>query len=745
MSTIPTIESSENVKTGPVLGDARPGDFDIIHPEALASWSTAIDQEVHVLKKKQLQDDHFWAVTNVAQGRIQMSKQFNDMVDNIEPGDPNFADKVMASNQAIIKDQVSQAPTKRAAVILQQHYAEVLPHAEDRALAVQTAEGVRYRTQTTEDTFNSMFDTVRQNPSMLQEGTATLQAQLKAAEGRIPDSDYKMLQKKLDTLPSFALQGLALRDPTLALRAINEGAYQDVPQDQRDTLKQQLEPQVGLMAATDAQSQSRALRDAVTEVKATGKYSNGFDANAYASNFKKTGDAHYVNASEQLEQAAHFYDADSPMLYMNPVQMKDHIEKFRPEEDDPNYASKAKMYNDLVKSSRTRIKSVQGDPFAYSLNVPQIKVSYDVASNLSDQANKDPSKMPQAQAAMEKAISQSLEYQQNIGLPVNQTKILSKQAATSYATMIQKSSTDQLQSTVTGLQQKYGQYFPQMFRELQDLPKGQRIPPTMQLAIAHLGAPFESELLQSLRTPEKTLQATTGIAQAKATVDKAIMSNPLIQSFHDATAATSMDNLQYAKDITLGVKQFAYYRVAAGVPPEKAASDAASMLVGGLYDFGKQNGASYAISRHDAYGQSYNQTQIDTMKSNVDFLTHNLGTRLETGNIDPSNFVVDSKKPLPEEYLKSSIAAAVKSHGFWTTAPDNTGVRLNLRLNDGKSIPVMDKSGRYFGFSFDSLKNYSFADERAKFEKETPSALMPSATFMPAIAGSTAPGYTPSQ
>lgn len=717
MATIPTIESSENVNTGPVLQGARPGDFEPIKPQALATWSEAIDNTADVQQKKQLQSDHFWASTNMANGQIAMTKNFSDMRDNMEPGDPSFADKVLSANQAIIKDQLKGAPNGRAKGILQHAYLEYLPHTYAKAEAAQQMEGIRFRTQTTEDTFNAMFDSVRQNPSTLQDGVATLQAQLKAAEGRIPQSNYKALEKKLQTLPSFALEGLSMRDPALALRAINEGAYQDVPQDQRDTLKQQLEPQVGLLAATDAQSQSRALKQAITEVKATGKYSNGFDANTYASNFKKTGDAHYMTASDQLEQAAHFYDADSPMLYMNPVQMRDHIEKFRPQPNDAEYGKKAGLYNELLKSANARGKALAGDPFAYSLNVPQIKVSYDVASNLADEANKDPSKIPQAQTAMEKAIDQSLAYQKTIGMTDNSQRVVSKQASQFYASMVQTSAPAQVQGVIAGLQQKFGRFFPQVLQGMQDLPKGQRIDPGYQLVVSHLGMPYTNQLITALRQDKKELDASIG-PESKKTITKALPQNELVSAFKRSIVSSSPGNLDYANEVVDEVGHYAKSLAAGGMEPSKAVGAAAETLIGNLYDFHALNERTYAIRKFSDTGKPYNDIQLSTIKSN---LSHLLSNYNDIGNSSSLSVPKDVSEKLGEKYGQESIGKSLANQGYWVTLPDNSGVALRMRGSDGVSSgAVMHKDGSPVKYRFDDLNQYDMFQHAVEVQRNSP-------------------------
>lgn len=735
MPEIPTITSNQHVHTGPVA-DADASDYEMITPAAFHGIANDLNQIQDSHEKRVAQSDHFWALSQYSKMRLELGQGFSKAVENITPGDPNFAANVLKTSQDYMNAQVGQAPNTRAARILAQQQNMYLNHIYERAQLVERAETVRYNTESATRIFDETFQNLQQNPSQLHDSVGVLKATLASVDGRIPRETYSALQKRLNTLPSFALSGLSFKQPDQALQGIDAGLADGAPQGQVDAVKSNLQNRSTLVQAGNRQDQQAALKSAAAQIRVNGVDSTSFNPEVYGGSFGKQSDSAAGHALSEIDAAHKFYAADSPMNSMSPDQMNTHISQ---------YQSDPRLFNELQKSVATRQKQLYSDPFSYSMRNPDVQSAYEAAHSLGDQAGNDPAKIEVAQMAMKKAIDSSLLYQKSIGVPDAAQRPISKNDAIFYASKIQKSGADGLQQSVQDMQNRYGDYFPQVFKELQSLPPAQRVAPTMQLAIAHLGSPFEGELIQALQNPSKNLTSETGVPKAKASIDKAIINNPLIQSFQQATTATSPDNAQYAKDILTGVRQFAYHRMMAGSDPQKASTDAAQLLIGGLYDFDKVNGSTYAISRTGGSGTPYTQTQVDTIKDNVKFLTNNLSDRLETGNIDPSNFKVDSGKPLEENFLQSSLAKSAITHGLWTTSPDNTGLRLNIRQNDGKVVPVMTKSGGFFGFSFDSIKDYSFAKERADFSKSNPSQLLPSLTFMPTMASDNTPVQVPQE
>jgi hypothetical protein len=519
------------------------------------------------------------------------------------------------------------------------------------------------------------------------------------ASGMITDDLAQSFRKSVQLLGADAVEHFALNNPKLAKDVLDD--LTELPLDRRTALEEKIvrisKTHNTLMEA----EQDVALKANLAEIVNTGQDSGMFDIGVFKV-VKGAGAAY--KAVRDISTAHKMYSVHQSMIGQPESEIRRVLAGVEPGKDKSIDQDQQNDVRELAKRfAKDQISLLHKDPFTYSLQDPVLKEMQD---NFIKSTAKDKASIYQS------FMSASLAVQSRLGIPDADRSVVSHNDAVSMAANINAATPDQVERGFLDLMHQYGQYYPEVFRDLSRLPEGQRIDTSLQIVANHLGKPWLNDFIQAVRAPRDSLK----LASADATeIETEMRSNKDIRAFQSAISATDPRNLTYITDYSDAIKTFAsslYLRGKAKNPGD-AVDMATQLIISDAYSFGEMNGQKFAINKTIVADNS-------TVKSLTDVDADNISRQLDR-ILDPfseykGKFSIQSIDPdsiddcvfiFPPEITKETrtrlIADAIRNNAYWVTSPDNQGVSLMIPGLGGTAAPMRTKDGKQISFTFQEI------------------------------------------
>lgn len=352
--------------------------------------------------------------------------------------------------------------------------------------------------------------------------------------------------------------------------------------------------------------------------------------------------------------------------------------------------------NGLLGVIKERNAALLKDPALYVQKDPEVAVAYGAMTQAPDNP-----------VMVSNYAEATLAKQAELGLPPEQQKILPVDAQQSIVSQFknQPEGGQNAPQLMQGLQSQWGKYWPQVFGEMaKDLPGsalviGSMVHPEQQRGAEQLAqaSALGSDVL------EKALPNST-VRDVKNAVEGDNGTTSVLEGFSGTFAHTGNMGAR-----TLGAVRESIYQLALSYAAQ-----------------GEQGAAAAAHAYDDVIGKAYTMTDTYRVPIQYDADAVQAGAEHVLQNVNADNWAMPtSLMGLPEDQTKAAYLDSVKAHGFWVTAPDESG----LTLWDGLQ-PVLTTAGNQVHVGWQELIDVGVN--------------VPKSSVSPSLFGNPQPPYMPS-
>ena len=400
-----------------------------------------------------------------------------------------------------------------------------------------------------------------------------------------------------------------------------------------------------------------------------------------------------------LQEEASYFDALAGFAAMSPRDQAMRIEDEFAGDLSPTESERRSVMERIYAQAATEWQS---DPVAYLArrNEP-LQQAYAAFEETSAALAEEPGDfdrgLDRARARVA-AIGGMLQAQELAGIAKHDRRVLPRAGAKRWSDRLAAGTAPELVQQTQGLAERYGPYWPQVYREIADagsLPASYRV----LAGMTKLGQETAAlALAQALETGEKHYRDLFEKRDIER-IDEAIAGD--LTGFREQVLRLPRGEGGYL-EIEQAARMLAFRYTAAGDDPDDAAEKAVEQLYSNHYTEATYNDARYRVPNARLLTIASDRDEaMDKVKTGLRVMTEiGLDAAFATDDIDVSALRAQNSFQSPED-----VATAYRSHlqslGRWVTSPDERG----LILTDEQGQPVLRKNGKPLELEFRELAN----------------------------------------
>lgn len=391
--------------------------------------------------------------------------------------------------------------------------------------------------------------------------------------------------------------------------------------------------------------------------------------------------------------ARNVFKLSGQMKFATPAEMAAGLTAIAPKPGSTRFADEQQIHAGLTRQAQQMLKARTEDPMGYSMQAPEVAEAF-------KQAGENPALLPFA-------IQKSLALQEQMGIPSEERRVLTKSGAESEVARLNAMPPEKMAEAMQGLQKVYGKHWSAAYREL----VSEKLP-TEAIVLGTLDLPSDAvarkDMATAIQTGRKTLTDNLG-PTVKTEVDRHLAASmepwartELSRGAHDA-------NVQAMRS---SAEMLAYSYASRGLTPQRAAEQAASQLALGRYDIIDQTG--FSLYAPKGLGQ-----KVSTVGTGI------------VQSLKPEDLMDPGGEPkLTPAERQAQYLNRVKA-GRWVLDKTGTGAML---LDDLGQPAMSADTGKPITFGFDamdSLITKATTAPRNPQQRESPFGRAPAPSLVP--------------
>jgi hypothetical protein len=662
-------------------------------------------------KENKQREDSIWALTKSAELREKQYTYFLEKKNSYTPGSGGFVDDQLEQYSKYTSELEESAPSVEAKYLLRTAAARIRPSITEQSIAYE----ISSKMQKQVDDFNAAFE--KNKIAIYHNPTTTFQVMHETLNSGL----YKSLPKdKQQVIARRVKEGYAIANLTGRMDKLDEienlnvklNGYEALSKELNsgkwdgyltfdkltgetsnvNNMKQQIRDKIEARRlaalAVEAAEMSSLMEDDIASIEETGqgvidpgrvKYlaTQLGRPQMYSRYVKERGEAIKINTVVSKFDSGSINDA---------FQM---LESYRPSPGQVGYVSKARTYNKLSTILSNRVATLNSDP-AMLTTRSQSVIN---ASKISPQ----------------KAIITSLAQQQKFGLSLDSARVLTNAQASQMAATLNAVGPEQSRALLTKWEQQYD--FPiaaggrTAWSKVQNELIKNGLNPNYAVINSLKNYPVSNDLITAQKVGYKSLQHNlpTGI---KTNDIKAAVSNN-INDFGRAVRLSTgrADSLSPVSD-SAEMLAMHYLSTGRATSVDRAAKMATDQIVNNhynVYDSRKNRNYSYYVPK------TVGTSVIDQNKVNDNLKHLQSKTKIDNFLKDSYNstrnaYSIYSGTPgLSREYTKKQVVDSASGRGVWVNNTQGTGVYLGIEFDNYGVLPLLDKNGNKYEFTFEEL------------------------------------------
>lgn len=529
--------------------------------------------------------------------------------------------------------------------------------------------------------------------------------------------DKETTAKLTDSLVELNLEAAklwAIDDPTLARQAIAEA--KGIPADVRAAALKDIANAESSMNSANRVLFEREKEDYISFLRSNG--SGQFDVDGYIQSFPAADQVGKRTALKKEEANARAYYKFSKEIVGKSSNEVDAILSTYVPTKQEGHESDMQLYKELSSAADNYKKMLSDDGFVASLQSPAVKQLFENADT------EDP-------ANLQDVIAVSSRVQTDMGIPQGNIKVAPSEQLTQIAAQLNKGSVVEVVNGINQLKSLYGQYYPDLFRNLLELPSDAKVSTNLSMIHEHINGEQTPSWVYNFIDATRKTYSDFGYTERDA---KDFEDSVNRGSFRDLQKALygelGANSFDASKELVGAMTKYAMFLDASGETSGTRASSkkAVSQIIDSVTYFGEAQGKTYRIPKRTPDGEISEATAKKiryTLTQTLDPDTQNKYAAIFGG---PSkvptpfhiNMVGEEQFGFPPdasgEFKVKVIEQAIRTHGYWATTPDDSGVILMSKASDtSRNSPVLNNKGEPIYVSFkdaaawaDAISNYRY-------------------------------------
>lgn len=683
---------------------------------SLAPLRTFSEEVGTRLKEIKQREDSIWALKKTAELREKQYTYFLNEQQNYTPGSGGFVDKQLEQYDKYASDLEMDAPSQEAIHLFRTASAQFRPSIAEKSIAYE----VETKLQKQVDDFNTAFDknkiAIYHNPNTMskilnetlnsglisslpkskqdeairtvKEGYAI--AQLTSRMDRLDELDnlntklsgYNQIDKELDSgkWDSF----LTYDKLTGAVSKTNNMKQQ---------IKDKIEARRLAALAIEAAEMSSLMEDDIASIEETGKgvinpervrylATQLGKPQMYSSYMKSRKEAIKINTAVSKFDSGSMNDAFRL------------LESYKPSPGEVGYANKARTYSRLGTILSNRVATLQSDPAMLTTRSQSV--------------------INASRISVQKGITASIAQQQKLGLTLDSARVLTNSQAKQMAATLNAVGPEQARAMLTQWEKQYN--FPigaggrTAWSKVQGELVQNGLDPNYAVINSLKNYPVVNDLIASQKTGYAALKKNLPSGIKDSDFDIAINNN--INDFTRAVRLSTgrADSITPIHDTTKMLAMH-YLSVGKATNVSNAVKKATDQIVNNhynVYDSRKNRNYSYYIPKtigtqiidhnkvNDNLRNLQNKNKIDEFLKDSYSSTRNA-------------YSIYSGTPgLSLEYTKKQVLNSAVNRGVWVNNTQGTGVYLGIEFDNYGVLPLLDKNGNKYEFTFYELSGKDY-------------------------------------
>lgn len=689
MPRVPTIIAPRQVQTGQVSPR-----ISFAGPDAMASAGQDINRGLQNLagglerqadalaqrqKERQDYDDHLWSEGKYTEAQRKWIQWTQDVQKN---GSENVVEQFNTGFTEYQQEVLAQAKTPGARDRLKLKLDDLGTQVFEGALRIEATNRAKNTVNTIEGMLLESNAIITDAPDMyaVQQNRLDETIKLSLQQKRISPEVAAKMQEQVELLAADAAEMMVATNPDRAKQILDLSG--GIPWQRRRSILNQIEDAKKSNSTLFHFQQQELFKSQFESLAQTGKPVMGFNLDQYVASFpEKQQEAARVDAMAKIKVAETVFVGQSELQGKSPSQISQVLDKYAPKAGSANYANEAEAFHSIAKVADQQVKLQREDPFTYSRQDPMVNGAWKLVEDLPQDAT------PEIRASLTgQAMDASVNFQKSLNIPEGRISVMSNNQALQLASKINAGNMQQIQETFSSMQQSFGKYYANAFRDLARLPEGQRIDGAMQIVGMHLGQPFVADFVQAIRTPDSDYKLD---AADLKTIREKVAINADFMSFSSAMTSANPGAVSYVDDFNRAIDKYAKSLLFRGKAEnaDDAVKQASNLILKTAYAFTEVNGASIAIKRGQDDGM-ITDDDVPLIRQGL----QQIPQKLSVNQIDTSRFAFPPN--LSDEVKKRSIEDTLRNDSFWVTNPQNDGAILYMNGAEGTSAPVKYKGGK---------------------------------------------------
>ena len=659
---------------------------------------SAADKKKEDLKKKKEQEynDRLWVNEEYNIARLQWTRWMDEASKNPSL---DIADRLEAEFREFVEDKTQNAVihdvTREAQDALMERYDDLYVNLLGKSLTIEarkTADVTISRIGTLiQGSMDTAFHT--SDPTAVLEDQHALNEQIDLAleAGKITTANADSFKQSVANIAAVVAERMMTSNPDFAETLVKEAP--GLSPSTRISLINKINRSRTSVNEKFVALQDQLFKANIAQIRKTGNPNPNFDIDVYTAT---RGEGHGLNAANEIKVAQEYFVGKSALLGRSLDEMNQVLSATEPKEGDDLYDMRARVHDQLMTFAHQQAQLMDEDPFTYSLQDPVVR---EIAAQSYEEGIDD----NQRSVIMFQLIEASKEFQSRIGIPDGAQSVVPLKEAQSIAARINQSSPESVINEFNNLMSTYGQYYPDVFRDISRLPSGQRIDTSLQIVALHMNKPWVSDFIMASRTPDADFNIPT---QDSSDLKKFLDQSKDMNSFQTAIIESNPNLIPYADDFYDAARKYsmALYKGGKARSMKEASKIAIDRIISSEYGFGTSGSdhIPFAIKLNHIdrlSGEPVSLTprdvrQIEKSLSSVRYAKRHI----KVGELDQNQFGIpgqlDSNARM--EYIRDSI----DRDAYWVTSPDNLGVTLYIPGNGISGEPVLRHDGSTIDLTF---------------------------------------------
>lgn len=467
-----------------------------------------------------------------------------------------------------------------------------------------------------------------------------------------------------------------LEDPSLARQVLKD--TKGIPADTRAAYIKRIDAAEKQAKSVDRTLFERDYKSYISSVRATGKGS--FDVEGYVSSLPSDRQVGVrTEIKDDIAVAQGYYNFSQAIIGKSSTDIDVELMKLKPEAGVEAYHRKARLYAEAAALAEQQKSLIKKDPFTAAMQSPVIE---QMVSQIEDDSPAE---------VVQDTIAAAMQVQSEMGVPQGNMKVAPLSRLQSIAANLNKGSVDEVVNGINQLKSIYGQYYPDLFRNLVELPNDARVSTNLSMIHEHINGentpPWVFNFIDATRQTTKDLGFTDEEANDFRETAKTQSFLNLQKAMFGAGGASSFER---SGEVLEALSKYSMFLDASGETKGrgKSVKKASSQLIDSIYAFGESQGQTYGIPRQlpDMYVDDKLADKIDyaldaTLNTKIQSKyaavfggDQGIPTPFHIGMVNWDQF--GFSKDASADFKSKAVEDAIRTHGYWATAPDGNGVIL---------------------------------------------------------------------